>query len=64
MLVPLAGPLRTLACARPPPRAARATTAAPGELQLVLDNEYLDSQRLEREAEPDELQLVLDPEFL
>jgi hypothetical protein len=65
------GPIRTLASARAPPRGgARRAADAAGELELVPDAEFLESQRLEsqpsqpREPKSRELQLVLDPECL
>jgi hypothetical protein len=59
------GPLRTLATARAPPLACTPSPAAPGELELVPDGEFLEYQRREnQENQPGELQLVLDPEYL
>ena len=58
------GPIRTLASARAPP-GSKPCSAEPRELELVLDGESLEFERLERQqAEPRELQLVLAPEFL
>ena len=62
------GAIRTLANSRAPPRPRRRTDAT-GEVELVLDAEFLESQRLEARlenpaAQPHELQLVLDPEYL
>ena len=58
------GPVRTLATARAPP-ATHTASAEPGELNLVLDGEFLEHECQEAEASPpDELQLVLVPEFL
>ncbi len=56
------GPIRTLAGARAPPhRSAR----PPDEPELVMDPEFLESERLERQADArSELQLILDPDFL
>ena len=55
------GPLRTLATARAPPPAGKPRPAEPGELEVVLDDEFLEFQRRENEpGEPGELQLVLD----
>ena len=56
--------IRTLASARAPP-GLKPCSAEPRELELVLDGESLEFERLERQqAEPRELQLVLAPEFL
>jgi len=61
------GPLRTLATARAPP-GPYPTSAEPGELQLILDGDFLDTQRAATErfdaphGETGELQLILDPE--
>ena len=58
------GPLRTLATARAPPAPAP-SPVKPGELELVLNDEFLKYQRRENQKnEPGKLQLVLDPEFL
>ncbi len=59
------GPIRTLASPRAPPPGAEAAN----DRQLVLDEEFLQCQRLEHRlenqpVEPCELQLVLDPEYL
>lgn len=53
-------------CAGCPPRRAAATAS---DLELVLDDEFLESERLETRlpshpTQPRELQLVLDPEYL
>jgi hypothetical protein len=59
------GPIRTLANVRAPPCSSRPAAAAPCDLELVPDPEFLQSQWLEgQQVEPRELQLVLDPEFL
>ena len=59
------GPIRTLTSARAPPPGSRRAAAEPGELELVLDGEFLQAEWIEgQEAEPGQLQLVLDPEFL
>ena len=56
------GPIRTLASARAPPHRSR---PSPDQPQLVMDPEFLESERLERQADAAcELQLVLDPDFL
>jgi ribosomal protein S27E len=57
------GPLRTLATARAPP-ATHTRSAEPGELTLVLDDDFLDEAQQAEPSPPGELQLVLDPEFL
>jgi hypothetical protein len=62
------GPIRTLASPRAPPSARQAAATA-GDLELVPDAEFLESQRLAARLEkqsvrPRELQLVLDPEYL
>ena len=59
------GPLRTLAGPRAPPGSSRRAADATSALELVLDAEFLEFERLESQAaESRELQLVLDPEFL
>lgn len=63
------GPIRRLASARSPPRTPRRAGAAATDVELVLDGEFLESERLETRLEsqpgqPRELQLVLDPEYL
>jgi hypothetical protein len=59
------GPLRTRASARSPPPGPRHPTAAADELELVIDGDFLESQRrADQPAESGELQWVLDPEFL
>jgi hypothetical protein len=59
------GPLRTRASARSPPPGPRHPTAAPDELELVIDGDFLASQRLaDQPAESGDLQLILDPDFL
>ncbi len=59
------GPLGTLATARAPPPAYKPRPAEPSELEVVLDDKFLEFQRREnQQTEPGELQLVLDPEFL
>ncbi len=59
------GPLRTLASPRAPPRGIPQPAAEPGEHDLVLDPEFLQSEWLDKQQSPTgELQLVLDPEFL
>ncbi len=58
------GPLRTLANPRAPPVASGRATNATGELELVLDADFLESERREQLGESAELQLVLDPDFL
>jgi hypothetical protein len=61
------GPIRTLASARAPPRGSARPAAAVGDLELVLDREFQESQLLESQrlaGRPRELQLVLDPEYL
>ncbi len=56
------GPLRTLATARAPPIGSR---SSPDEPQFVPDPEFLEHERLERQADAAcELQLILDPDFL
>ena len=56
------GPIRTLAGARAPPRGLRPPSDEP---ELVMDPEFLESERLERQADAGgELQLILDPDFL
>ncbi len=56
------GPIRTLAGARAPPRGLRPSWDEP---ELVMDPEFLESERLERQADAGcELQLILDPDFL
>ncbi len=55
----------TLATARAPPPACKPRPAEPSELEVVLDDEFLEFQRRQKQrAAPGELQLVLDPEFL
>jgi hypothetical protein len=59
------GPLRTRASARSPRPGPRHPTAPADELELVIDGDFLESQRrADQPAESGELQLVLDPEFL
>ena len=60
------GPIRTLAGARAPPHGLRPSWDEP---ELVMDPEFLESERLERRLERQadagcELQLILDPDFL
>ena len=56
------GPIRTLAGARAPPRGLRPPSDEP---ELVMDPKFLESERLERQADAGcELQLILDPDFL
>lgn len=60
------GPVRTLANSRGPPRSTRRAADAAGELELVPDAEFLESERLEarlvgQSVQRPELQLVLDP---
>ena len=51
--------------ARRPPSASKPCPAEAGELEVVLDDEFLKLQRRENQpAEPGEAQLVLDHEFL
>ena len=58
------GHIRTLASARAPPGSSRRATAR-DELELVVDSEFLESERLAAEdVESPDLQLVFDPEFL
>jgi hypothetical protein len=59
------GPLRTHASARSPPADPRHPTAAADELELVMDGDFLESERLAAQpAESGDLQLILDPDFL
>jgi hypothetical protein len=59
------GPLRTRASARAPPAASQHPTAAPDELELVIDGDFLESERFAAQpAESGDLQLILDPDFL
>ena len=56
------GPIRTLAGARAPPHRS---AHPPDEPELVMDPEFLQSERLERQANAAcDLQLILDPDFL
>jgi hypothetical protein len=62
------GPLRTLANLRASPRGSPGKAAGesnePRELELVLDDEFVQAQIHEATAEPPhELQLVLDPAY-
>ncbi len=58
------GPLRTLASPRAPPVDSGRAANATGELELVPDADFLESERREQPGESAELQLVLDPDFL
>ncbi len=58
------GPLRTLASPRAPPVGSGRATNATGELELVPDADFLESERREQLGESTELQLLLDPDFL